>query len=313
MSKTMHKAQQCKACLDAGDSLAQVKARFISDNQEWHRVSLMLYQQHFEQARADRVRAERERKKRGAFTHCDEIKDIIELNDALANFALGLPSFATMADFRKLKRLAESMPANEAQTISFIDSIIMDTRLRALQQQGRFEAFSAFKPLARYIEAAALAFYSGNVISAFLTLVPVIEGIILRWSGYQQGGKKLSFADLRTFFARGHQRQPLPGNPLFYDVFSRVCAQIIDNHLFHPTGAGVSYAGFNRHLAAHMLSDGDFATRDNCVRLFLLLDLMSELYYYEMRCEDPRFYPDNAGIAGKIRQYDAMKSIRENI
>ncbi|WPM84411.1 hypothetical protein QNH14_16730 [Apirhabdus apintestini] len=91
------------------------------------------------------------------------------------------------------------MPANEAQTISFIDSIIMDTRLRALQQQGRFEAFSAFKPLARYIEAAALAFYSGNVISAFLTLVPVIEGIILRWSGYQQGGKKLSFADLRTF------------------------------------------------------------------------------------------------------------------
>ena len=33
-----------------------------------------------------------------------------------------------------------------------------------------------------------------------------------------------------------------------------------------------------------------FTTKENCIRLFLLIDTMTELYHYETYCSDPRFY-----------------------
>jgi hypothetical protein len=135
----------------------------------------------------------------------------------------------------------------------------------------------------------------------------VIEGIILRWSGYQGIGDKPEFEEIRKFFGSPHVRHPCPGNPLFHDVFCRACDRIINDHLYQPSQRGTAYAEFNRHQASHLLRNTTFATRENCIRLFLLLDTMAEIYHYETYCPDPRWYLTGEDIRREVTMYKALR------
>ncbi|WPP87164.1 hypothetical protein [Acinetobacter pittii] len=225
------------------------------------------------------------------------------MNNNLVQYALSLPSTVTWADVSNIQKLISDMPANEHKIIDAFASIIMNPRMRALQKNGRFEHFPPFKSFVNIIESAVISYYRGNFIGSYLTLIPVIEGVMLRWLGYYGIGKKPKFDDLKAFFRNFYQRQPCPGNALFYDVFSRACDKLLTEHLFKDSQDGDAYSHFNRHLAAHLLSDSQFATRENCVRLFLFLDLMSELYLYETYCSDPRFYLSDEGISLEFNEY----------
>lgn len=107
--------------------------------------------------------------------------------------------------------------------------------------------------------------------------------------GYFGQGEKPSFEDMRKFFRNCHMRQPRPGNALFYDLFSKACDQLLKEHFYKPSNSGDSYSNFNRHVAAHFLNNSFFATKENTVRLFLLLDLMTEIYIYETYARDKSF------------------------
>lgn len=84
-------------------------------------------------------------------------------------------------------------------------------------------------------------------------------------------------------------RNPLLGNPVFADSWSVTCAAILKEHLFLNTTKGESFSDFNRHLALHSLGDRPFATPDNIMRAFLLVDLLTELYLCENHLPDPMF------------------------
>lgn len=176
------------------------------------------------------------------------------------------------------------------------------------KKKGRFERFSAFKIFVHLIEAATICFYRENYFSSFLTLLPVVEGIILRWSGYSGNGDKPEFEEIRKFFSKSHTRQPCPGNPLFYDVFAKACDKIINEHLYKPSQRGVAHANFNRHLATHLLNDSQFATKENCIRLFLLIDIMTELFLYETYCSDPRINLSDDEIDLEYKIYQMIKA-----
>ena len=90
---------------------------------------------------------------------------------------------------------------------------------------------------------------------------------------------------------------------MFYDVFSKACDKLLTEHLFKDSQDRNAYSNFNRHLAAHLLTDSQFATRENCVRFFLILDLMSELYLYETYCNDPRFNLTDEDISLELNEY----------
>ncbi|EGR1041793.1 hypothetical protein EFU28_18905, partial [Vibrio cholerae] len=51
-----------------------------------------------------------------------------------------------------------------------------------------------------------------------------------------------------------------------------------------------------------------FRKQRHCTRLFLLLDVMTELYYYETYCDDPRFYLTSEQIALEFNTYCLLKS-----
>jgi hypothetical protein len=137
----------------------------------------------------------------------------------------------------------------------------MHPKIRVMQKKGRFEEFEYFKKFVPLIDAATLSFYRINFISSYLTLTPIIEGIIIRWMGYSDGDEKPEFEDIRKFFKNSHRRQPCPSNILFHDIYKKACDKILNQHFYRPSDRGSFYANFNRHVASHLLNDNQFATK----------------------------------------------------
>ncbi|MFW3399594.1 hypothetical protein [Aliarcobacter butzleri] len=306
MARTDEKAEQTLILLQQKKSVENVIDQLCLDENEWYRVSSKAYALHLKKAR--KQCKEDEKNSHVACTSNDEIKDLIKLNNDMANFALSLPIIATMADYERVKMFLEDMPKNETILLALVEEITMSPRIRALQKKGRFEHFQPFIEFVDFIEAATLCYFRGNYISSYLTLVPIVEGIMLRWLGYYGQGKKPDFETLRKFFSKSYTRQPCPGNPLFHEVYTKVCDKIVNEHLYKPSDQGQSYANFNRHLAVHLLGSSQFTTKENCIRLFLLIDTMTELYHYETHCSDPRFYLTNEQIREEYQIYTQLLS-----
>lgn len=304
MAKTEEKAKQALILLQQKNSVANVIAQLCLDNNEWYRVSSKAYALHLKEAR--KQLKEDEKNPNMSCTSSDEIQDIIKLNHAMADLALSLPTIATMADYKKAQMLLGDISKNEVALLALVEEITMNPRIRALQKKGRFEHFQPFVEFINLIEAATLCYFRGNYISSYLTLIPIAEGIILRWLGYSGQGKKPDFETLRQFFSKSYIRQPCPGNPLFHEVYTKVCDKIFNEHLYKPSEQGHAYANFNRHLAAHLLNSSQFTTKENCIRLFLLIDTMTELYYYETNCTDPRFYLTEKQIQQEYQIYTQL-------
>lgn len=304
--KTIDKAKIVISRVASGEQVSVIREEVTTNDDEWFRISAKAYSLHLQTAR--KQRNEDAKKPHIASTSNEEISEILELNEKLGTYALCLPTLATKSDVIALLLLLPEMPQAENQLLLRIEVMTLAPRIRALQNIGRIRHFTAFKEFAHFIEAATLCYYRGNYASSYLTLVPVIEGIILRWSGYQGFGQKPEFDEIRKFFSNPHTRQPCPGNPLFHDVFCRACNKIINDHLYQPSQRGAAYAEFNPHQASHLLRDTMFATKENCIRLFLLLDTMTEIYRYETFCHDPRWGLEDKDTRREVTLYELLKN-----
>lgn len=304
MAKTLEKAQNVLTMIKNGSSVSDTKSAVCSDDNEWFRVSAKAYQ--LVQQKAKKERKLVQDKPNVGATKTKELTWILDLNEKLADFAFAIPSVATMPDARKLAALIPRMPDAEMEMLSVINTIIMHPSFRSRQSQGRYRSLSIFKEFSKLFDAAALSYYRGNFISCYLTLVPTIEGLMLRWLGFTGNGEKPEFEKLRKFFPNAHERQPNPANPLFHSIFCKACDQILNLHYFRPSNFGAAYADFNRHLAAHLLAPAQFATQGNCVRLFLLIDLMAEIFLYESKEPDARFGLGNNDLAYETTIYSSL-------
>jgi hypothetical protein len=264
----------------------EVKALCI-DEQEWLCVSSKAYSLYIKEAK--QVRKRNENKQHVSSTPNSAISDIFNLNDKLSDYALGIPVTATTSDRKAIAKLAIGLPDTEEKLFEHIELFNMSPKFRAMQKNGRFKHYKVFKEFEQIIDAALVCFYRSNYISCFLTLAPVIEGVLLRWIGYDAATDKLNFDNYRSFFKKGASRNPCPGNVQFHEVFSKLCDNILNKHLYKPTSSGDAYGDFNRHSAIHLLKTPEFGTKNNCIRLFMLIDFMTEIYWYEGLFQDPRF------------------------
>jgi hypothetical protein len=303
--KNAEKARIALEQLAAGLGVAVVKSNVAADDQEWIPISRKAYALNLEAVRKERRALQKEPAVVAATN--SEIDELLDLNEKLVAYALCVPTVATASDVSMASQLVDKMPDSEQELLDLIEAMTLEPRMRALQNVGRIRQFAPLKEFAQYVEAATLCYYRANYASSYLTLVPVIEGTILRWSGYVGIGEKPGFEEIRRFFRKAHTRQPRPGNALFHDVFCKAADRIINDHLYKPTQAGHAHSEFNRHQASHLLRDSDFATRDNCIRLFLLLDLMAELYWYETHCKDPRWDLKDDDIRREVELYRRLQ------
>lgn len=297
-SKTLNEAKNIIEQIGKGVSLSELRNSVYTSDADWNTYASKAYSISLDNAC-------KERKKDLELPHVratsnKEIQEIHSLNEILANYGLLLPTTATMHDFRMIEGLSIHLPTSEAQILQYLTSIIMHPVYRSRQKRGRIEEFPVFVVFEKLIDAATLSYYRTNFISCYLTLVPIIEGIIIRWMGWDGTESKPEFDTIRKFFKKASSRQPIPGNILFHNVNCKACDNILNKHFYKPTTDGKSHANFNRHLASHTLIDEEFATQHNCVRLFLLLDAMTEIYMLETKIADPRFILKDSEIQEQI-------------
>jgi hypothetical protein len=69
---------------------------------------------------------------------------------------------------------------------------------------------------------------------------------------------------------------------------------------------------FSSALALHLLDDVTFGTKDNVLRLFVLIDLLFDLYTCEKKIKDPRFDTKNEEIDQHVKAYKAAIASQEN-
>jgi len=213
-----------------------------------------------------------------------------DLNDKLSSYALALPITATMGEAQKVLALITDINNNLKSIISTFISIVMHPRLRALQLVGRFKKLEPFEEFCYVVEASTISFYRGNMVCSYLSILPAIEGIILRLLGYPSTtSQKPTFQEIKTYIEKSQLRQPFPLQLNFMDSWIQAASRIMKDHLYKHTKGGDAYDYFNRHLALHMLEDKTFCTPENVMRAFLLLDLMTEIYICEKRITDPRW------------------------
>lgn len=305
MANSTAKANDIIKLIESGQDVDSVKAIVSTTPSEWYNYSSKAYYVSLEKGKKERKNLES--KPHVSATTNKEVQEIITLNEKLSDFALLLPIFSTMGDLIGMKELIKNLPASESEIIIQIGKVTMHPRLRVLQKQGRIEKFDHFKIFSKMVDAAVLSFYRTNFISCYLTLLPVVEGIIIRWMGYTESGIKPEFEDIRKFFKNSAQRQPCPDNILFHNIYTKACDKILNNHFYKPTTtSGVSYANFNRHVASHLLNNDQFGTKENCIRLFILIDAMTEIFLYESRASDPRFNIRNEDMAKDIEAFSSV-------
>lgn len=304
MGKSTTKANEIIKLINQGETINKIRDSVSSTEDEWFRYSCKAYRISLENAKKER-KAIMQQKHVSAASNA-QILEIIALNDKLADYALVLPIFAITGEFQTIKNLAEYLPTTETQIIQIIGKATLQPRLRAIQKKGRIEKFTHFNVFSKLIDAAILSYYRTNFISCYLTLLPVIEGILIRLMGYTEVDTKPKFKDVRKFFKKAAQRQPCPYNILFHNVYVKACDKILNHHFYKPTTSGNSWANFNRHVAAHLLNDEPLGTKANCVRLFVLLDLMTEVFLYESRMTDPNRSITNDQLKEDIELYNIL-------
>lgn len=295
--------------IERGQTVEQLKQTLSIDDSDWFRFSSKANQIYLDKKKKERQKLLTEQNTKG--TSEKEINNLINLNNTLVDYALCINIFTTQPEVDLAIKLIADLPDTEPQLIKLIGDVTMHPKLRVIQKKGRIEKLPHFCLFTKMIDAATISYYRNNFISCFMTLLPVVEGIIIRWMGYTDSEEKPPFEDIRKFFKNSFMRQPCPNNILFHDVFSKACNKIINEHFYKPTTNGLAYANFNRHVAAHILNDNQFATKENCIRLFILIDAMTEIYIYEARQYDSRFDLGKEDINNEVELY--IKLLLSNI
>ncbi len=302
-----HLATAAFTQLEANKSVAEVRADLaIGDSTMWSKVSALVYEK--VKAAARKERDKDVRRPHVSATSNAEITNLLALNEQLTNYALLAPPTITVVEYRRIEQLAAELPASESAILAYLDSIITSPRMCAILKQGFAYSF-IFQAFTSLVEAAIIAYYQENYVSAFLTLVPVVEGLILRWNGFDGSGPepKPEFETIRKFVGNSSLRQPNPDNVLFHDVYVKASQAILTRHLYLNSETGSAYANFSRHLAAHLLNNEAFATQPNCIRLFILLDALLKVHLYETKpAKDPRFHVDEPMLQRDVLRYQLV-------
>lgn len=165
---------------------------------------------------------------------------------------------------------------------------------RAYQIEYRFRPAKIFKDFIKILECATLNLMSGNNICSYLSLVPVVEATLRKWSleiaNEVKSTNKYGDFSIHIFTRNlvkylNEINSKRDSNPRLKKWISHQI-EFLDYMIreifflkFSDSEEGVKKE-FNRNRTLHLLDNiGDLQTIiDNNTRIFLLLDIISELY-----------------------------------
>ena len=268
--------------IDGNDESVSLKDFLGFDDNEWYRFASLIYQHRLD--KDDILEG--------------EAKRVFILNNKLSQFALAIPTVSVGRDVCKIENILSNIDLGISSLVDLEDEvcrIVMNPYVRAFQMIGRYKTIDVISDLSEIIHASLISYYNNNFISAFLTIVPVIEGVIQRWLGCTDIAKMADMKSVKKHISRTYIRQPIVCQPKFCNVLVETTKSILENHFYLHTENGEAYGLFNRHIAAHMHKKFShvFFSEMNICRAFILLDMMSDIYIREKHISDPRLESKN--------------------
>ena len=179
---------------------------------------------------------------------------------------------------------------------------------RAYQVEYRYKPSNVFAGSMRVIESATYDLMVGNYVCSYISLVPVVESVLREWaiekSDEIESTKKGDFKikvfskNLVSYLEEKNKRKNT--NPKFQKWLSNQIKyfEFMMDKVFYlrfkDSEDGV-HKEFNRNRVLHILDNIEDSRilRDNNTRIFLLLDIIAELYL----CQDDNLYLKNTFYA----------------
>lgn len=176
---------------------------------------------------------------------------------------------------------------------------------RAYQVEYRYKPSKVFTGSMRVIESATYDLMIRNYVCSYISLVPVVESVLREWaieksdeieSSYKNGDFKIKVFSKNLVGYLEEKNKQRKSNPKFQKWLSNQIKyfEFMMDKVFYlrfkDSEEGVQNE-FNRNRVLHLLDNLEDSRilRDNNTRIFLLLDIISELYL----CQDDNLYLKN--------------------
>lgn len=168
-----------------------------------------------------------------------------------------------------------------------------------------YEQFPIFKGLLPLLDEVLLLFFAHKYISAYITLSPIVEGLLLRWAGKLKESKDFDFKN----FVELKAKEIINNHP--QDMWCKhnfeLLRFIVCEFLFKHSDVQSIDTMFNRNVVLHLLNDPEyFKSQKNCMRLFTIIDLIAYCYTYDYSLE-------GGGMIGNSSCYKFQEEGQEQI
>lgn len=191
-------------------------------------------------------------------------------------------------------------------------SLVASFQYRA-EQRLLYEQLPIFQRLIPLMDEVLENFFSEKYISSYLTLVPVVEGLLLRWAQKKKEIKNFNF-DVFIKEKIVELKHKYSGD-LWIGHNLDLLEHIITDFFFAHSNDNNIETMFNRNVVSHLLNDPDYInSQKNCLRLFTIIDLIAKCYTYDFQLEGDGYieFPQG-GIFCEKYLAERQEIIKENI
>lgn len=218
-----------------------------------------------------------------------------KIDEQLKEKLLTIPPYLIITD-DKLKELLNCLenPNDETEGLEGeVIRMINNPKQRAFQMEYRIKPSKIFDDSLKIIESAIFDFMIGNYISSYVCLIPVIETVLRNWaeeldgivtSTNNSGFERSTFIDNLVIYLN-NKKDDIEEEPTFKEWISRHIQHFeyiikdIFYQRFKNSETGVKNE-FNRNRTLHLSGglENSIIVRNNNIRIFLLIDVIAELY-----------------------------------
>lgn len=174
-----------------------------------------------------------------------------------------------------------------------------------------------FSKYSHHIERAIFQYYKEDYLSVVMLLIPLIEGILLSYDGWdfeENKGDRKGTENYIKNFEEGELEYNAPPLQERRNIYGKHLAHLLRHRIFAGTekpDLTFEHTVLNRHYIAHLLGTEHFYSKDDCHRLFALFDLMSEIIMLEENIIE-NFIPSDEETINERRSY-YLGLIKENL
>lgn len=210
------------------------------------------------------------------------------LNDFLNRFGFFINGdYFNRGDFRELEKIREeylTIPSHTNDQIQVIGAKISKILLpriilpdsRALVMTALIMPTNHLKKYGHLIEQAFISLMRGEYISVIMILTPVLEGVLRSLSDFDFRVDNTDDRKLINNLCGLDYNNEIASmtHPYLFDEYVRCFVNIFNNVFYKEHQCAEENYYFNRHYILHLMGDGAFYTRDNAMKLIMLIDLL---------------------------------------